>query len=123
MNPSESYDQSTEVTVLDALLPEDLLPEIVKFAAVGLTPAQIAAAVKMVPGVASVFIELADTPGSPVARLIEQGRAEGMSTAMVKLKEAAEKGDVDVIKEFRALQARNRFQELVYYMDNDEFTG
>ena len=58
---------------------------------------------------------LADIPGSPVARLIAEGRANGIATPQMKLQEAAAAGNIDAIKVLQKLQEQNRFNELVYY--------
>ena len=72
---------------------------------------------------AAAFVALADIPGSPVARLIAEGRANGIATPQMKLQEAAAAGNIDAIKVLQKLQEQNRFNELVYYMDNDESDG
>lgn len=97
--------------------------DIRKLAAVGLTAAQIAAAMEFPPDVATTFIALADIPESLVAILIAEGRANGIATPQIKLHEAAAAGNIDAIKELQKLQRVNRFNELIYYMDDDEFTG
>lgn len=97
--------------------------DIRKLAAVGLTPDQIAAAMELPAPAAAVFVALADVAGSAVARLIAEGRANGIAAPQQKLQEAATAGNIDAIKELRKLQRENRFNELVYYMDDDEFAG
>lgn len=108
---------------ISAMLPPETKEDILKLAAVGLTAPQIAAAVEFPPAVAAAFIALADTPGSIVARLIEEGHTNGIATPQTKLHEAAAAGNIDAIKTLRGIQRENRFNELIYYMDDDEFTG
>lgn len=36
---------------------------------------------------------------------------------------AAAAGNIDAIKTLRGIQRENRFNEFIYYMDDDEFTG
>ncbi len=61
-------------------------------------------------------------PGSPLALMLAAARAEGIATPQIKLQEAATAGNIDAIKELQKIQARNRFNELVNYLDDDEFT-
>lgn len=112
--------QAADIT---PLLPESAKEDVRKLAAVGLTAAQIAAAIELTPDVATVFINLAEVPGSAVARLIAEGRANGLATPQMKLHEAAAAGNIDAIKALHKLQKENRFIELLGYMDDDEFTG
>lgn len=105
------------------LIPDDQKEDVLKLAAVGLTPVQIAAAIELSPEATAAFVALADIPGSPVCRLIEEGRAAGISVPQIKLQEAAVAGNIDAIKMLQQLQHANRFNELIYYMDDDEFTG
>lgn len=113
------------ITAVDtaALFPDSLKEDILKLAAVGLDPAQIAAAIELKPDVATVFIILAEIPGTPVARLIAEGRANGLAKPQMKLQEAASTGNIDAIKTLRKLQRENMFIEQLRYMDDDEFTG
>lgn len=108
---------------ISAMIPADKKEGILKLAAVGLTATQIAAAVEFPPAVAAAFIALADVPGSIVARLIEEGHANGIATPQMKLQEAAAAGNIDAIKTLRGIQRENRFNEFIFYMDDDEFTG
>lgn len=108
---------------ISALIPESKKDDILKLAAAGLTAAQIAAAEELSPPVAAAFIALADVPGSIVARLLEEGRAIGIAAPQKKLQEAAATGNIDAVKTLRKIQRENRFNELIYYMDDDEFTG
>lgn len=95
--------------------------ELMNLAAVGFTPKEIAAAMKWPRGRRSTFCRLAEYPGSDVASLIAAGRAEGRSMPQTKLREQAKTGNVEAIKELQTIQARNRFNELVSNMDDDEF--
>lgn len=108
---------------LSVLLPKETKEEVVSLAGLGLTPAQIAAAIGMTPESAALFIALADMPGSAVARLIETGLVSGLATSQKELQKQANSGDVDAIKELMKVRRINRFNELIYYMDDDEFTG
>ena len=96
--------------------------DILKLAAVGLSPAEIAAAVELDSASAMLFIALADIPGSSVSFMIAQGRAIGRATPQMKLQEAANAGNIDAVKTLQKIQKENRFRELVNNMDNDEFT-
>lgn len=112
-----------EVPAVITDISDDKKEEILRLAAVGLTPAQIAAAMEYPPDVAAAFVALADVPDSTVARLIAEGRANGIATPQMKLQEAAAAGNIDAIKALQKLQTVNRFNELIYYMDDDEFSG
>lgn len=114
---------ANNIPAIIAEIPDDKKEEILKLAAVGLTPAQIAAAMEYPPDVAAAFVALADVPDSTVARLIAEGRANGIATPQMKLQEAAAAGNIDAIKALQKLQTVNRFNELIYYMDDDEFSG
>lgn len=106
-----------------AEIPDEKKEEIMQLAAVGLTPAQIAAAMEYPPAAAAAFMALADVPGSTVARLIMEGRANGIAAPQIKLQQAANAGNIEAVKTLQKLQQNNRFNELIYYMDDDEFTG
>jgi hypothetical protein len=41
----------------------------------------------------------------------------------MKLQQAAAAGNVEAIRELQKLQRRNRYNELITHMDDDEFTG
>ena len=114
---------TTTRPAISTAIPDDKKEEILKLAAVGLTPAQIAAAMEYPPDAAAAFVALADVPGSTVAQLIAEGRANGVATPQMKLQEAAAAGNIDAIKTLQKLQKVNRFNELIYYMDDDEFSG
>ncbi|MDE5750102.1 MAG: hypothetical protein K2H87_04965 [Duncaniella sp.] len=109
--------------LLGALLPEGMEERISELAAMGLTPAEIAAASGMVPGVAEVFVELADEPGSPVANLIDGARLNGFIEPQRTILAAVAKGDLEASKTLREIQAENRLRELIAYMDDDELAG
>lgn len=115
--------ETNNTTNLSEILPDDKKEEIMKLAAVGLTAKRIAAAMEFPPVMATAFIAMADSPGSMVARLIAEGRANGIATPQMKLQEAAAAGNIDAIKELRKMQRENRFNEIIEYMDDDEFTG
>lgn len=96
--------------------------EIMKQAAVGFIPREIAIAMEWPREKRAAFCALAEYPGSSVAVLIAAGRAEGRTMPQTKLQEQARAGNIDAIKALQTLQAKNRFNELVSYMDDDEFT-
>ena len=104
-------------------IPADKKEEILQLAAVGLTPGQIAAAMEYPPDAAAVFVALADVPGSTVYRLMIEGRANGIASPQMKLQQAANAGNIDAIKTLQKLQQANRFNELIYYMEDDEFSA
>lgn len=115
---------TTDIQVSDTFqFTDEKKEEIRKLAAVGLTPAQIAVSMELTRDVAAAFVALADIPDSIVATLIAEGRANGVAYPQIKLQEAAAAGNIDAIKELQKLQRSNRFNELIYYMDDDEFTG
>ena len=95
---------------------------IMQLAAVGLLPRQIASAIELPEATATAFIALEDQPGSPVAKMIEAGRAIGVATPQMALQEAATAGNLEAIKELQKVQRRNKFDELLLNMDDDEFT-
>lgn len=96
--------------------------DILKLAAVGLSPAEIAAVVELDTRTAMLFVALAEIPGSNVSLMLARGRAIGRATQQIKLQEAATAGNIDAVKTLQKIQKENRFQELVNNMDNDEFT-
>ena len=96
--------------------------DIMQLAAVGLLPRQIASAIELPEATATAFIALADLPDSPVAKMIEAGRAIGVATPQMALQEAATAGNLEAIKELQKVQRRNKFDELLLNMDDDEFT-
>lgn len=96
--------------------------EIMKLAAVGFMPREIAVAMEWPREKRAAFCILANTPGSEIALLIAAGKAVGRADPQKKLQEAAQAGNIDAIKTLQKLQANNRFNELVNHMDDDEFT-
>lgn len=96
--------------------------EVMKLAAVGFITREIAIAMEWPREKRAAFCALAEYPGSSVAVLIAAGRAEGRAMPQTKLQEQAWAGNIDAIKALQTLQAKNRFNELVSYMDDDEFT-
>lgn len=96
--------------------------EIMKLAAVGFMPREIAVAMEWPREKRAAFCLLANSPGSEVALLIAAGKAVGRADPQKKLQEAAQAGNIDAIKTLQKLQANNRFNELVNHMDDDEFT-
>lgn len=95
--------------------------DIEKLATIGFSPADIAAAIKLAPLDALVFVSLADVPGSSVSLMLTRARAIGKSTSQIKLYEAAAAGNIDAAKALQKLSRDNRLQELITNMDNDEF--
>lgn len=104
-----------------SLSPDDK-EEVMKLAAVGFMPTEIAVAMEWPREKRVVFAALADVPGSEVATLIESGRANGRAAPQIKLQEAAAAGNVEAIRELQKLQARNLFIERMTGIDDDEFT-
>lgn len=96
--------------------------DIMKLAAVGFMPREIAVAMEWPNEKRVAFCMLANTPGSEIAMMIAAGRALGRAEPQQKLQEAAKAGNIDAIKTLHKLQANNRFNELVTNMDDDEFT-
>lgn len=96
--------------------------EVMKMAAVGFMPGEIAVAMEWTRERRATFCALAEYPGSDVALLIAAGRAEGRAMPQTKLQEQAKAGNIDAIKTLQVLQANNRFNELVTFLDDDEFT-
>lgn len=96
--------------------------EVMKMAAVGFMPGEIAVAMEWTRERRAAFCALAEYPGSDVALLIAAGRAEGRAMPQTKLQEQAKAGNIDAIKTLQMLQANNRFNELVTFLDDDEFT-
>lgn len=91
-----------------------------QLAAVGFMPHEIAVAMEWPRDRRVAFCILADIPGSEISMMIAAGRALGRAEPQRKLQEAAKAGNIDAIKTLQALQANNRFNELVTHMDNDE---
>lgn len=94
--------------------------EVVKLAAVGFMARDIAVTMEWPPERRAQFCALALFPGSTVATLISIGRSNGRAAPQIKLQEQAKDGNIDAIKTLQKLQALNRFNELVTYMDDDE---
>ena len=117
--------QLNNLQAVDALpvFPESVKNDILQLAAVGLTAEQIAVAAELEPDLATAFVTLAKVPGSRVARLIDEGRANGVAAPQMKLQAAAAAGNIDAIKTLLKLQRENRFKELLAYMDDDELPG
>lgn len=105
-----------------ALIPESKKEDIRKLAAVGMSARDIAVMAELTPDEATVFLSLADITGSPVDRLLAEGRAAGTAAPQIKLQEAAAAGNIDAIRALQKIQAMNRFNELLNNMDDDEFT-
>lgn len=119
MNMEENKSATIKLPALTSKEEEDIL----KMAAVGLLPVEIAVSMENWSGERrAAFCALANIPGSDISLLIAAGRASGRITPQVKLQEAAAAGNVDAIKTLQKLQANNRFNELVNNMDEDEFT-
>lgn len=96
--------------------------EIMKLAAVGFTPYEIAVSMEWPRERRAAFCILAKVPGSEIYLLITAGRANGRAKPQIKLQEAAQAGNIEAIKALQNLQRTNRFNELVNNMDDDEFT-
>lgn len=94
--------------------------EIMKMSALGLTPPQIASALGFAPDMAALFVRMADTPGSDIDRMLAEGRCVALADPQIKLHEAASAGNIEAVKELQKITRANRFNELVYYMDDDE---
>ena len=116
LQPNDNTPTPLQAPAITAQQEEDIM----KLAAVGLSPTEIAAAVELEPSDAVLFVVLADVPGSPVSRMLMQGRAIGRATPQMKLQEAANAGNIDAVKTLQKIQKENRFQELINNMDNDE---
>ncbi len=95
---------------------------IYKLASAGMRSAEIAVSMKWPPERCRAFCIIAELPGSSLALMLAAARAEGIAAPQIKLQEAATAGNIDAIKALQKIQARNRFNELVNYMDDDEFT-
>lgn len=93
-----------------------------KLASVGMRPAEIAVSMEWTAERRRDFCFIAELPGSHLAVMLAAARAEGIATPQIKLQGAAAAGNIDAIKELQKIQARNRFNELVSYLDDDEFT-
>lgn len=96
--------------------------EVMKLAAVGFMPHEIAVSMEWTRERRAAFCILANMPGSEISLLITAGRATGRAQPQIKLQEAAQAGNIEAIKALQNLQRANRFNELVNNMDDDEFT-
>lgn len=96
--------------------------EVMKLAAVGFIPREIAVSMEWTRERRAAFCILANVPGSAISVLIAAGRATGRAQPQIKLQEAANAGNIEAIKALQNLQRTNRFNELVNNMDDDEFT-
>ena len=105
------------------VVPFGRVADIVKLASDGLSPRDIAVAIGLDDNAADAFCRMAPMPGSPVFRLMERGRTEGRKTALTKLSDVAREGNIDAVKALAEIQAASRHDELINYMDDDEFTG
>lgn len=115
--------ETSAASLPEITLTKEQETDILKLAAVGLQPGDIAVAVELEPRDAMMFVALSEVPGSQVSRLMAQGRAIGRSTPQLKLQEAANAGNIDAVKTLQKIQKENRYQELVNNMDNDEFAS
>lgn len=94
---------------------------VMKMAAVGLPPVSIAAVLELSGERRFDFLMAASVPGSDVYNLIESGRATGIASPQIKLQEQAAAGNVEAIRSLQKLQEKNRFNELLAEIDDDEF--
>lgn len=95
---------------------------VMKLAAVGFIPSDIAVAMEWEPERRLLFAMAAADAKSHVATVIAAGKAQGRAAPQMKLQEAAAAGNIDAIKALQGLQAQNRFNELLTHMDDDELT-
>ena len=123
MNDEQQKPDNTPGLPIGLALTKEHEDDILKLAAVGLSPAEIAAAVELDTRTAMLFVALAEVPGSNVSLMLARGRAIGRATPQMKLQEAANAGNIDAVKTLQKIQKENSFQELVNNMDNDEFTA
>ena len=124
MNDEQQTTDSASTSLpLSLTFTEEREKDIMQLAAVGLSPADIAAAVELDTPSALAFVALAEIPGSNVSLMLARGRAIGRATPQMKLQAAANAGNIDAVKTLQKIQKENRFQELVNNMDNDEFTA
>lgn len=96
--------------------------QIKDMAAIGLKPTEIAVTMGWPAEKRKQFIGIASQPDSNVAVLIASGRVTGRANPLIKLQKAASEGELDAIKEYQQLQARNLFTDRINSMDDDEFT-
>lgn len=94
--------------------------EVMKLAAVGLQPREIAMALELGPSEAASFCARAPMPGEKIHALIMTGRANGKATPQIKLQEQAMAGNIDAIKLLQQIQDENRYNELLAGIDDDE---
>jgi hypothetical protein len=118
MNITES---NTNLPTLQ-LTPEEE-KDVMQLAAVGLMPIEIAASMDWTGERKAAFCVLAEIPGSHISQIILTGQVEGKLAPQVKLQQAAATGNVEAIRELAKMQRRNRYNELITHMDDDEFTG
>ncbi len=104
-----------------SIVPEELHDDVRRLAGVGLSPQKIAAALELTPENAAAFSALAKIPGSPVARLFDEGRALCESSPQLKLLAAAQAGNIDAVKTLQKIQEQNRLRAFMENMDDDEF--
>lgn len=110
----------TAVHVAGRRLTGDDLDGVLRMAAAGMAPPAIAAATGLDGAEAAEFVRLAATPGSPVAALMAEGRANGLATPQVKALEAATAGNLDAVRTLRRIQSENLYDELLAGIDDDE---
>lgn len=96
--------------------------EVMKYAALGMSPNDIGLAMEWPRNKRRVFCWLADMPGSPVAEAIAMGRINGRTTPQIKLQESAYAGNIDAAKALVDIQAKNRLASIISQLDEDEFT-
>lgn len=96
--------------------------EVMRLAAVGMRPADIALALELPPGKLMEFVKAAQDPANSLFWLIASGRATGKATPQIKLQEAAAAGNLEAIRLLQKAQAQNRFNDLLIKMDEDEYT-
>lgn len=121
LNGTEQDSILTRVNEL-CRLTADEEAQVMKLAAVGLLPRDIAVAMEWPRERRRAFCALAEFADTEIANLIASGRAVGRAQPQIKLQEAAAAGNVEAVKALQALQAANRFNELLTLMDDDEFT-
>lgn len=113
----------SELLTADLFIPtEDQAEYIRQLAALGYSPAQMSAALKLDRVESLMFQRDAATPGTSVAALIRQGVIETAALPQMSLQSAASKGDVDAFAELQKALRRNQFTNLLDQMDDDELT-
>lgn len=101
---------------------EEQAEDIRRLAALGYTPVQMAAALRLYQIETLMFLRDADMPGTSVAALIRQGMIETSARPQISLHGAASSGDVDAFAELQKALRRNQFTNLLDQMDDDELT-